>query len=247
MSLSIGSSLSGGVGRIANRNGLKLIAAYLVVGALWQVSLYSALVAALQGSGLANSEIPLPSVDVPLAVAAGAAVVSFLLLQYLTIVAVRTLVGGHSRTIPREYFSRNIGFVMVNTIIGGTALAVVVNIGFLLLLVPGIVAAVAFIFVTMYLAVEDENFVAAFRDSWRLTRGHWLRLFGLFLIIGVGVGAISGILSMVSSVAVGTAGGQQLGTLISGVVVLPFSLLSISILADAFTQLREGERGAAEL
>lgn len=246
MSLNIGSSLTGGVRRVANYNGLLLILAYVVIGVVWQIAFYSAFATLLQRSDVPMSEVALPAIEAPFSVAAGGAVLSLLLLQYLTIVAIRTFVGGHSRTIPSEYYTRNIVFVVVNSVLGAIAFGLLVVVGSVLFLVPGIIAYVAFIFTMVYLAVEDENFVAALRDSWNLSRGHWLRLFVLLCIIFVGIGVVSGVLSVLTSLFVGALGGQELGTLASGVVALPFSLLTLGILAEAFNQLRGGQ-GATDL
>jgi membrane-anchored glycerophosphoryl diester phosphodiesterase (GDPDase) len=94
-----------------------------------------------------------------------------------------------------------------------------------------------------YIAVEDENFIAALRDSWQLTRGHWIRLFLLLLLVTVGVSVVAGTLSAISGFVVTTYAGRALGTLVYGMISLPSSLLTIGILAEAFTQLRESQRG----
>jgi hypothetical protein len=244
VSLQIGSSITGGLRRVANRNGLLLVLAYLVIGTVWQVLFYSAIATWLQRTGGPMGEVSLPAVDLPLSVSAGGAVLSLLVLQYLTVVAIRTFVGGHSRSIPSEYYTRNIVFVLVNSIVGGLVFGVLVSIGTVLLVVPGIVAYVAFIFMLLYVAVDDENFVAALRDSWNLTRGNWLRLFALLVILFVGIGIVSGVLSALVSMAAGAVGGPALGTLLSGVVTLPFSLFSLGVLAEAFDALRGGRARA---
>jgi hypothetical protein len=237
MTFRVGSSLVGGIRRTANRNGLVLALAYVAVGTVWQVLFYSAIVSQVPRSATRNT--PLPTVPLPTAVAALGAVVSLLLLQYLTVVSIRTFVGGHSRLIPAEYYTRNIGFVLVNAVVGSIALGIVVLVGFALLVVPGIVAYVAFLFVLVYITAEDRNVVSAFRDSWRLTRGHWLRLFLLLLAVLVGLVILPGVLSTLTQVVVSAVLGVELGTLLSGVIVLPFSLVVLGILAEAFTQLRD--------
>jgi hypothetical protein len=45
-----------------------------------------------------------------------------------------------------------------------------------------------------------------------------------------------------TSVVVGAIAGQAAGILLSGVVGLPFSLLILATLAEAFTQLRESQK-----
>jgi hypothetical protein len=45
-----------------------------------------------------------------------------------------------------------------------------------------------------------------------------------------------------TSLVVGAIAGEGIGILLSGVVGLPFSLLILAILAEAFTQLRESQQ-----
>jgi hypothetical protein len=237
----IGSSVVGGISRVANRNGLLLLIAYLIVGAAWQVPFYSAVATGLEQSATPTGAVALPTIDAPLAVSVSAAILLLLGLQWLTIVTIRTFVGGHTQGIPSEYYTRNIVPVLLNSLVGGLIYAVLMLVGSVLFVIPGIIAYVAFIFTLVYVAVEDKNFIAGFRDSWQLTRGHWLRLFGLLMIIIAGIGLISGVLTAMTSLVVGAIAGEGIGILLSGIVGLPFSLLILATLAEAFTQLRESQ------
>ncbi|PHQ47601.1 hypothetical protein DJ68_00985 [Halorubrum sp. C3] len=216
--------------------------AYLIIGAAWQIPFYSAVVTGLEQSGTPTENVALPAIDAPLAVSVSAAILMLLGLQWLTIVTIRTFVGGHTRAIPSEYYTRNIVPVLLNSLVGGLIYGILMFVGSVLLVIPGIIAYVAFIFMIVYVAVEDKNFIAGFRDSWQLTRGHWLPLFGLLLVIIVGIGLISGVLTATISLVVGAIAGQAIGILLSGVVGLPFSLLILAILAEAFTQLQESQQ-----
>jgi len=242
VTLKIGSSVVGGIRRVANRNGLLLMIAYLIVGAAWQIPFYSAVVTGLEQSGTSTENVALPAIDAPLAVSVSAAILMLLGLQWLTVVTIRTFVGGHTQAIPSEYYTRNIVLVLLNSLVGGVIYAVLMFVGSVFFVIPGIIAYVAFIFMIMYVTVEDRNFVAGFRDSWNLTRGHWLRLFGLLLLVVAGIGLISGVLTAMTSLVVGAVAGEATGILLSGVVGLPFSLLILAILAEAFTQLRESQK-----
>ena len=241
MSLQIRTSLTGGLGRCLNRNGLLLALAYVLVGAVWQVLLYSAVVTAVGQSAAPSGASALPTVDLPLVVSAGGAVVSLVLLQYLTIVTIRTFVGGHTRTIPAEFYTRNIPYVLVNSIIGSLALGLVIFVGSILFVVPGIIAYVAFIFTLLYIAAEDQSFIAAFRSSWNVTRGNWLRLFGLLVVVLVAITIVPGVLSALTSAVFAATLGTGIATLVSGTLTLPFSLLLLGILAEALTQLRTAQ------
>lgn len=238
MSLNISSSLTGGLRRVANRNGVMLALAYVVVGLVWQVTFYSAFVAWVEQSNVSMEDVPLPSVDAPLVILAGGAILSLVILQYLTVLAIRTFVGGHAHSIPSEYYRRNIVAVLINAILGGIVYGFLVFIGSIFLIVPGIIAYVAFAFVLIYIAVEDENFIIALGDSWALTRGNWLRLFVLLVIAFITIDIVGGVLSVIVQLYINAIVGQAAGTVISGLIILPFALFNIGILAEAFTQLR---------
>ncbi|MCD2204952.1 hypothetical protein [Halobacterium sp. KA-6] len=142
--------------------------------------------------------------------------------------------------------TRNIVYVLVNSILGSIAFGFLVTLGTILLVIPGIIAYIAFLFMIVYITVEDENFIAALRDSWTLTRGNWLRLFGLLLVLFVVVGIFASLLSVGTRIAITAVAGQSLGTLVSGIIALPVSLLTLGILAEAYTQLRN-QTGTTEL
>ncbi|MBV0925194.1 hypothetical protein KTS45_13395 [Halomicroarcula limicola] len=246
MSLQIGSSLTGGFDRVANRNGVVLTLAYVVLGIIWQVAFYSAFLTLLQRSGdlPADATQALPALDLPLAASASVSVISLLLLQVMSIVAIRTFVGGHSSSIPSEYYTRNIVLALVNTILGGFVYSLLVFVGTLLFVIPGIIAYVAFLFMMYYVAVKDDNFVAALRNSWTLTRGNWIPLVVILFVIFVVLAIVPGILSVLASAVVSAVAGPAIGTLTAGVVTLPFSLIVLGILSEAFVQLRESEETA---
>ena len=237
MALSVTAAMTGGIRRAANRNGLLLSLALVAVGAVWQLSFYSAIATAVQLPGASAQSVPLPTIDLPLAVSATGAVVALIGLQYVTVVTMRTLVGGRSGTIPSEYYTRNIVPVLANAIVGGILYGLAVLVGSVLLVVPGIIAYVALSFTLLYIATEDQNAVAALASSWHTTRGHWLRLFLLLTVVFGLLGLTQGVLSFLAQAAFAAASGGSLGVLASGVIVLPLSVVVIGILADAFVQL----------
>lgn len=237
MSLQIGATIANGLRRVANRNGLLLILASVVLGAAWQVAFNSAAAAALPPE--VAGELA-PALDAPFPVLVALTVATFLLLPVLSIAAVRTFVAGESDRIPREFFTRRIVWVVANLAVGGLVFSVLLTLGTLLLVIPGIVVYVSLLFMTVFVAVEDENFVAAMRDSWRLTRGNWLRLFGLLLVVVVPFTAAIGVLSTGLAIAFGP--GSAVPTLAVIAVSMPFSIAILGVLAEAFLRLRD-ERG----
>jgi len=243
MSLNITSTLTDGVRRVVNRNGLVIVAAYILFFIVWQLTSNSLLLSWVEPTDVAISTAGRPTVDAPIAVIAVGAILSLLTAQYISIVAIRTIVANQTQSIPGEYYRRNIGFVFLNMLVGTTVYLLLVALGTVLLIVPGIIAYVAFQFMNFYIAVEDESFVTALRESWALTRGHWLKLFGLLVVFCLTLGVGLGIVSLVVSIAVNT----PLGSLIIGVVQMGGSVAALGVLAEAFDQLRSHEANRADL
>jgi hypothetical protein len=149
----------------------------------------------------------------------------------LTIGALRTFVSDETEHLPREYFTQNVVWPGLNFLVGTIVFGVVVALGFVFLVVPGIFLLVALAFWTVYVAVEDENFVAAMQDSWGLTRGHRLRLF----LLGVAVAVVAIVVSAVFGVA-GIVGGV-VGVVVTQVGSALTTVFTLATLAAAYEQL----------
>ncbi|MFC6988533.1 hypothetical protein ACFQJD_07060 [Haloplanus sp. GCM10025708] len=208
-----------------------------MLGVAWQITVTSFasqfFPAEISGSvGLA--------IEAPLAVLGGSGVVLFFLLSYVSIVAMRTFVAGETERFPREILQRRIPWVVANLVVGGIVYGLLTFIGTLLLVVPGVIAYVSLLFTSIYIAVEDENFLSAIVDSWYLTRGNWLRLFLLLLVIVVPVTVVFGALSVGFTIAFGA--NSAASQVISGLISMPFSILILGVLAEAFVQLRGDSR-----
>jgi hypothetical protein len=136
-------------------------------------------------------------------------------------------------SIPADVFTRRIGMATVVMLVVTVLVLVAVGVGMVFLLVPGLFLLVSFLFVSLFVAVEDHGVVASIRGSWALASGHRLELFGVvvFLLavkvvttaVVLGVGLVTPI------------GADLLGALFSGVTAVYF----IGVVADAYVQLRD--------
>lgn len=236
MALQIGSTLEEAGYRLFSRPGAILLGAFLVLLITFQALFNTILATAYTrlGYGAVATALPL-TFDIPLAVAGAGIAVAFAVSLYLTILSFRTFVAGARGSFPEGAFTRNVPLAMVNLFVGGIVYGLLVFIGSLLLLVPGIFAYVAFVFMAPSVIVEDRNFVAALRESYRLTEGDRLALFGLLCIVIAAAALVGGIVGLVGALALpGPA--AQLPT----VVIQPLvSLYSTAVIAVAFERLRE--------
>lgn len=153
---------------------------------------------------------------------------------FIGIVAIRTLAGDATERIPRDLMTRNMLPAALNTVVGGIAFSIAFTIGLVLLIVPGLYLATALYFWTFFVALEDQNFIEAFRSSWELTRGRRLEMFALLVVLIVLSGVFSGIFSLLS-----VAGLEVAGLVASTGAGALAGVFVIASLADAYNQLRD--------
>lgn len=174
-----------GIGRTLARNGLAFAGILYVIGVLNGVfasSLLRGLMPAV-GADSFGTMPNAPAIGMSPALAGIVAVVLWLASTVVTIGAIRTFVTEETARIPSEHVSRNLVLTILNLVVGGIAFGVVVGVGFLLLVVPGLFLLVSLFFWSPSVIVEDHHFVAGLRHSWGLTRGHRWRLLAVGLAV----------------------------------------------------------------
>lgn len=223
MAFAILNTMSDGFERTVQRNGLVLVAVLAVL------TVVNTLLAstAMEPAGTADPAVGFLGVGMGLLsfVVAIASVVTM-------IVALRTFASGETEYIPRAFVRRNIGLATLNVIVGGIVFAVIVALGSVLLVIPGLFLLVSLYYWSVFVAIEDQNFVRAFRSSWSLTRGSRLRLFGL----GV---AVVGLLFVVTAVvSIPAAPFGIVGAIVTQTVGAGLTMYALATTVSAYDQLR---------
>ena len=244
MSLDIPAALENGLSRIPTRVAAILFVAYLAVGAISTVAaqtLSLAVVDALQTAVPADATAPTTpgmgggalALDVGLPVAAALFLAQVVLAQVVGVVGIRTFVSDARTSFPTGLTS-HLPWVVVNALVAGFVVNVLIGLGTILLVIPGIYLAVALYFVQFEVIVEEKNAIDALRTGWELTKGERL---GVFLLLVV-IFAI-GLASAVPSVALGFVGAPALLTVAVSIVAGAVAgLLSVAIGARAYVQLK---------
>jgi hypothetical protein len=117
--------------------------------------------------------------------------------------------------------------------------------GFILLVIPGIIAFVRLTFGSTVLVVEGLKGSKALGRSWRLAKGHFWRLFGVLLLANIMAGVVASILAIPGSLA-GSAVGSQgwpltaLGDSLASVLTTPFTTLITVLLYFDLRIRKEG-------
>jgi hypothetical protein len=255
MSLDIADALSEGLRRTFERNGLLIAGLFALFGLLDAVGgqTLSAATArftrstldTLPGESVAGPAGTLPgpeatplALPVALPVALGLVAVLAFVAEALRIVAVRTFVSDETETIPEESFARNLLVATVNGFVGGVVVLILVGVGLLLLIVPGVYLALAFFFVRQEIAVADRNFLDALSGSWELTAGHRLSLFGLALVVFV-----VGLLVTLVGGLVGLAGLPVVTTVVNALLGALTTAFGVAVTSRAYVQLSGDDDG----
>jgi hypothetical protein len=236
MTLSISASVRDGAGRFVSRSGALLTLAYAAVLVVYQLSLNGLVVAVLPVDAEAlGATATFPA---PTAVYGAVVLAALLATASLTVVTVRTFVADRRDAVPRAFYTRRLAWATANLLVGGVAYGLLVLLGSVMLLVPGVVVYVGLVFYTMYVAVEDESFVAAFRQSWRLVRPEFLRVFVLVAALGLGVALVGAAVGVVVAGVAATAVGTGWAGVVSGVLFGVLALFALAVLSAAFARLR---------
>ncbi|MXV62006.1 hypothetical protein GS429_08025 [Natronorubrum sp. JWXQ-INN-674] len=216
-------AMTDGFDRTRERNGLLFVAAFAVL------ALLGAFVTPTNLGPTTGTAPTLGLIDVVTGLLSIAISIATLV---AAIVALRTFASDERETIPREFLRHNIGLATLNAFVGSVVFVLLVVAGSALLLVPGLFVLVTLYYWSVFVAVEDQNFVAAFRSSWELTKGSRIRLFGLgvaVIAIGLAVTAVVGLPALLIGGAIGVAL-TQIGTAI-------VTVYTIATTARAYDQL----------
>lgn len=232
MSFNVGDVLRAGVERTIARNGLQFAGIFFLLNVINAAVVTATAQRAIQATdgppGITPSPLP------PISPVIGG-IVSFLIAIASVIVliaAIRTFVSPITETIPREHFTRRIAWTWINFVIGTIVFSVIVAIGLILLIVPGLFILVSLFFWSVFVAERSENFIDAFQSSWDLTKGRRLQLFLLgIIVVGIGI-VIGGVFSAFSVILPGF-----LGLLVQAIGSAILSVFYIATLATAYTHL----------
>jgi hypothetical protein len=236
MSLEVVDTLKGGLEETFTSRGLKFIGlAYLInlVSSISSQSLFSQL-GLYEGMGSAYTMTSL-ALEGPTALWTGLSLIASLAGLWLTIGVLRNFVNNRSEEIDTDFFTENLGMTFLNLFIGTIVFSLIVGLGFVLLVIPGIFLLVSLIFWTVYVAVEDENFIEAMKSSWNLAKGNRIDL----LLIGVGTVVVGLLATFIAGIpgAIIWFVGPGLSALITMAANAFGTVFTLATLAHAYRQL----------
>lgn len=249
MALQIGRAFQDGIDELLSERGALFAGAFIVYGLLSSVvwaSLSRAFTelfleqlpneAQVSQAAMAASN-PL-ALDIPLAVAAVGALVLYVVSEALNIVAIRAFASGDRDPIPDDV-SRRLGKTVAVTIAAAILTGIATAIGFILLIIPGIVLAVLFFFVRQEIALNDSGILESISNSIGLVSDNLLTTAVLAIVLVV-IGLVVGFVFQALPLPLPALALTTITTAVSGIV----TVLSIAVTTVAYLQVTEPEHGA---
>jgi len=133
---------------------------------------------------------------------------------------------------PSTLYTRRIGRATLSMVVGSVLIFVAVMVGFLFLIVPGLVLAACFLCYIFTVGVEDRGVIAGLKRSWALSRGNRLRLVALVVLFGI-LGGLVGVIPALASAAGLQAAGDVLNVVVNSLLFVPI----YGMIATAYLQL----------
>jgi len=146
---------------------------------------------------------------------------------------------GRPMTIAQAYEALGTGTIL--TLIGVSFLgAILVLIGLILIIIPGIFIAVRFTVAAQAAVLERQSVTGSLRRSWQLVEGNWWRVFGIVIVVTILVGVLETIASRVVGAAAGDVLGTGLSTAVVGIFIQPIQAIALTLLYYDLRIRKEG-------
>ncbi|MFC7077209.1 hypothetical protein [Haloarcula halophila] len=265
MGIGVVDSLKGGAQKLASPNGLGVLGAFVALAVanvvITQTIFLRSVERALSRTGVEWSEVvteapasaPVPmgagiggpeqffpeAIGVSLPIAVALWVLTALLAEVVRVLGIRVFASDESG-VPSGLFD-SIGFTTLNSLIASLVATVVVMLGAVLLLIPGIVLAILLEFVRQEVALNDANPFEALSNSYGHVKSNFLAVFALgvilftvLLLVGVGAGTVASGPSL-----------PGLPSFVSTVLTTGVTVYTLAVMTDAYQQAVDGETGGA--
>ena len=238
MALQLSHAVSDGIRRIFTRTGGALFLGFLAIQLGTQTMVNTAILgylppeAATEFRSSVGLELPISG-----EIALAALGVLILLSSAYFVVLSRTFAQPLSEagSFPASVTER-LGRATVFALIGGVLVTIMIMIGSVFLLIPGLFLAVSFLFFIFAVAVEDEGVISSLKRSWGLARGSRLQL-GVLVFASALFGGVIGAIAPLLTLAGLSVAADIVIITFSAVFFLPY----YAIIAAAYLQLRDGQ------
>jgi hypothetical protein len=134
---------------------------------------------------------------------------------------------------------RSVTGVVATLILVGILVGIMAAIGFVLLIVPGLIVLTIFAVAAPAVVIERKGVFEALGRSRELVRGNGMRVFGVILIVFLLTFVVSALIGGIAGSA-GT-GGRIIGEFVVSTLTAPISALAAAVLFFELRRLKEGQ------
>lgn len=120
-------------------------------------------------------------------------------------------------------------------------LSIVVGIGYILLIIPGIYLTIATTFYMYTLVLEDKKYWDAAKASMELVKGYWWSVLGRL----IGFGLIIFVIMMILGLITGITGSEIVAQIVSSLAGIVITPLSVGYMFHLYKALKEEKAGAS--
>jgi hypothetical protein len=142
-----------------------------------------------------------------------------------------------SRTFS-EMFSKTTRFIAskyLTMLISSGLCFLVIVLGYVALIIPGIYLSVRLGFYMSAIVIDDASVISSLKKSWKITKGNWWRIFGMYLLLGIVVYILSFVINFVLPASVFGIASSIASSAVIALIYTPW-LLSMSTIA--YMQIR---------
>jgi len=183
------------------------------------------------------------AVDAPSVALTFLSVLAAIVTAGLVAVGFRAFTGDRPGRFPPDAWN-GLAWTTLNVLVAQIVVGFLFLAGIALFVLPGLVVAVAFVFVPAAIAVDGHNAFRAMLESWQRSRGERLRV-GLMLLGVVGIGiAVSVVGVLVAVLLLGSGPAADVVSLFLGTAVAVYAM---GVIASAFDRLQAVEDELADV
>jgi len=243
MSLQVGTALERGFDQLTSERGALFVAVFVVFGIANTVVSQSLAVAfnravfealdvppsAAQQQQTVGASNPL-ALEIPLAVSLVLVILLFVVSIVLSVAAIRSFASDSTDPLPSEAFrdfGRTAGVAVAAAILSG----LVVGIGAIFLLLPGLVFAILFTFVKQEVALNDSGVIESLTESVDIVSDNAIEVVALLVILFV-----LGLVASVPTLVLGAVIPSVIATVLSTVLGQVANVYGIATVTAAYQQ-----------
>jgi hypothetical protein len=134
-----------------------------------------------------------------------------------------------------------LGTVIIASILAGIGIAI----GFVLIIVPGLILLTFWSLIVPSIVVGGEGVFGSFRKSWRTVRGYAWHVFGTYVLVFLILIVFDIVIGLILLFLPGAAR-NAISSIVSGTLVAPFLALVVTLVYYRLTAAHEARGGAGE-